>query len=173
MPKTYCAPPICMRHRFNVAGAALQFSLGGILPGIPVNALPNFADYDAQWRKTRAGLLQPIDVNCDADCRCVKFGANPQIANQPVPIVLAEWQTMDGKTARWEVTGVTVDISIGLCAVAGGKIRIGEGPWQNVNDIAPTHGFASAAGSGGKKGGKKKKKSKKRRQAAKAPRRRR
>ncbi len=176
MPKSFCAPPICIRHKFNVAGAALQFSIGGVVPGAAVNALPDFNDYNAQWQKMRAGLLQPVDLNCDADCRCVKFPGGPQIANQAVPITLAEWQTMDGKTAKWEVTGVTVDISFGTCAMAGTKIKIGDGPWQNVSDIAPSQGFGPASGSGGshESGGKKKKKKKAKRgtRGAKASRRR-
>jgi hypothetical protein len=165
MPKGFCAPPLCLRHRFNLGAAAIRFTIDGTAPGAAVNTLPDFADYNAQWQKIRAGLLRPIDVNCDTDCRCVSFGANPTIPNQPAPITLGEWETMDGRKVRWEVAGVTVDIWIGHCVPAAGKVKVGDGPWKPATDYP--RGFGTGSSSGGKK--KKKGKSKGRRGRAKKP----
>jgi hypothetical protein len=165
MPKTTCLMPICMRHRFNVAGATVTFTINGNVPGgTPVNQLPGYADYLKQWNDMRPNFMRPIDIDCETGCRCVKFGNNPTIPNQPAPITLNEWETPNGDKCKWAVSGVLLDTWIGTCALAGGKIRIGDGPWQNVNDIAPGTGFSSALPSGGghKSGGKKKKKATKR-----------
>jgi hypothetical protein len=112
----------------------------------------------------RAGLARPIDVNCESGCRCVKWGNAPTIPNQPVPITLNQWQTPNGDVCLWAVSGVLLDTWIGTCALAGSRIRIGDGPWREVNEIAPGPGFSSALAppSGGhkKSGGKKKKKAK-------------
>ena len=177
MPKTSCYMPLCMRHRFNVGGASVTFTINGNVPGgTPVNQLPGYDDYVKQWNGMRPNFMRPIDVDCETGCRCVKWGNNPTIPNQPAPITLNEWETPNGDKCRWGVTGVTMDTWIGTCALAGSKIRIGDGPWQDVNDIAPGTGFSSAlpasgGGSGHKSGGKKKKKAK-RPKRAKASRRR-
>jgi hypothetical protein len=162
MPKTFCAPPLCMRYKFDTTAAALQFSLGPqVVTGAAVNNLPEFADYNKQFQKLKADLVKPVDFNCDDDCRCVKFSKDPVIKNSPVPHVLNEWQTPDGKTVKWEVTGLTADIWMGNCLPAGSEVKIGNGPWQQVKDAAPSTGFGPAStGGGGHKGGKKKKKAK-------------
>ncbi len=175
MPKTHCLQPLCLRHGFNVANAVVRFTFNGTPPAIPVANLPNYDDYVRQWQGLRPQFLRPIDLDCEPGCRCVKFGNAPTIPNQPAPITLAEWDSPDGSKSRWEVTGVTLDTWIGHCAPAGSRIRIGEGPWQQVDDVAPGPGFSSAlSGSGGhKKSGGKKKKKAKRVKPAKASRRRR
>ena len=163
MPKTSCLIPICMRQRFNGAAGRLQFSFDGSVAANP-GVMLNHEQYEQRWATLRAGLVRPFDFNCEAGCQCVKFSANPSAAAVPVPIVLAEWDS-GGKISKWEVVGVTVDIWIGTCALAGSTIRIGDAAWQQVNDIAPGPGFSSAlAGSGGghKKAGRKKKKATKR-----------
>ena len=175
MPKTHCLQPICLRHRFNVANAVVRYAINGTAPGAAVNTLPNYDEYMQQWQRMRPQFLRPIDLDCETGCRCVKFGNNPTIPNQPAPITLNEWKTPDGAVCRWEVTGVTMDTWIGQCAPPGSRIRIGDGPWRKVSDIAPGPGFSSAlpSGSGHKKSGGKKKKKSKRQKRARATRRRR